>query len=104
MARNCPTTLYRYLRAEHALSFIRDPWLKITPPIQFNDVYELTGHAGRKHDETLEAMVLQDRGARTTAANWFNSAFGVNLKQNDLARIAEHNRKLWRSMARWYIW
>ena len=92
------------MSAKHALSFIKDPWLKITPPIEFNDPYELTGRASKRYDKGFGTKILEDKGARMTAANLLNRAFELKLKHDDLPRIAKHEPGLWQRMTRWYVW
>lgn len=110
MSKKCPRILYRYMRADHALSLLKDPWLKITPPVEFNDPNELTARASKKSCTLFPNLILSDCGSRSQAANIFNQlcqGFAPwhhipRLKQSDLRGFAENNRKLWQAFVKLY--
>ncbi len=112
MARNCPQIIYRYMRADHALLLLRDPWLKVTPPVEFNDPNELTARASKKSCTLFAKLILMDWGSRTQAANILNQVCQAlpqthnipRLKQDDLPAFAEKNPKLWQAFMRGYEW
>jgi hypothetical protein len=106
-----PPILYRYMTAAHGLSLLRDPWLKITPPINFNDPYELTPRASRRHNSQLARLILEDEGGRQGVANILNERLRtllkgqhfVALEQGDLPGMVRRRPKLWRAFMRDYL-
>ncbi len=111
MTKRCPKVLYRYMRADHALSMIKDPWLKITPPIQLNDVYELTARPSRKQSRLMIYLIMEEKDSRTQLANTYNEYRRLASKRTDFQRIKESDlvgmmRKhpgWWRKFVRIYL-
>src|SRR5258708_1363965 len=104
MAKRNPKVLYRYMKAKHALSMIKDPWLKITPPSHFNDVFELTPRASKKSNPPLAKLILENQGSREQAANVFNQCFNLDWKEAELQGFAENNPRVWQALMAAYVW
>jgi hypothetical protein len=91
------------MTAKHARLFIKDPWLKITPPNQFNDLNEFAGRASLRPDLMMAKLIMSDWGSRTMMANIFNRLFNWNVKQGDLPAMAKGHPKIWKRLVRIYL-
>ena len=98
-----PAVLYRYMKADHALRMIKDPWIKITPPIQFNDFYELTPQPAKRVRSENFKDFLEEKGALRLMAVRLSRIFDKQIEPAHLQRIATKDPRFWREVVRFYV-